>query len=171
MFQHEPVPYGGHGVLTPIKEHLVNIENPYLALYDADGALKGVLVSPEMWAALEPHALKILGETEPEPELPEPLADLETLLSFWDFKYPFSPEAQCETCGASTADWRADEPRKFRLATATLGGLVTLTCKACKTRIIRRHFKDRVVVETKPYCEKKDPTLNAVYDGNRQDFT
>ncbi|EPR34485.1 hypothetical protein dsat_2767 [Alkalidesulfovibrio alkalitolerans DSM 16529] len=149
----------------------MNIENPYLALYDASGALKGVLVSPEMWTALEPHALKILGETETEPELPEPMADLETLLSFWDFKYPYSAEARCETCGAATTDWRADEPRKFRLATATLAGMVTLTCSHCKTRIIHRHFKDRVTVETKPYCEQKDPKLNAVYGDKRQYFT
>ena len=34
----------------------------------------------------------------------------------------------CETCGASTEDWQADEPRKFTLAAANMGGLLAFEC-------------------------------------------
>jgi tRNA(Ile2) C34 agmatinyltransferase TiaS len=63
----------------------------------------------------------------------------------------------CGQCGQHTDDWLADEPRLFRLRTATLGGMVSFKCRQCKARIIKRHFKDKVDVETQPHHETKGP--------------
>ena len=99
-------------------------------------------------AAEEPAA-------RPEPEArPEPLQEWETLLAYWDFTYPPAYDVHCDCCGAKTDDWRADEPRKFRLRNANLGGLVTFQCAGCKALVLKKHFKKHLTVECKPYVDK-----------------
>jgi hypothetical protein len=138
---------------------------PVLFLYDSEQRLQGVLVSPEFWELIKDRVCPLLPAAAPAaaPELPEPLADWETLGAYWDFTYPLSSEVACGQCGQHSADWQADEPRKFRLRTATLGGLVTFQCQQCKAKIIKRHFKDKVDTETQAHHETKDPKLNACY--------
>ena len=84
-------------------------------------------------------------------QLPEPLADWATLQEFWDFPYPVDTDVVCGQCGSSTSDWQRDEPRKFRLVACNLGGLVRFECQACKARIMKRHFKDKITAETRPF--------------------
>lgn len=121
-------------------------------LYNEQGTLLGVFIAAELWARLEPELAAHLPASAPaaEPPLPEPLGDWATLLEFWDFTYPVDTDVNCEACGSSTPDWQRDEPRKFRLAACNLGGLVRFECQACKARIMKRHFKDKITVETKP---------------------
>ncbi|EPR44009.1 hypothetical protein dsx2_1937 [Desulfovibrio sp. X2] len=147
--------------------------SPVLYLYDEAKRLHGVLIDPELWEKIEPLVREHLPSSAKaeEPEPPEPMADWETLTAYWDFKYDPDYDVACGVCGESTTDWRADEPRKFRLVGANLGGLVTFKCQKCKAKVIKRHFKDHIKVETQPFQDKKDPRLNAVYDGNRQYFT
>jgi len=144
-----------------------------LYLFDESETLRGVQLSAEVWEKVEhlvrPHLPSATPVEEPEP--PEPLQDWETLTQYWDFKYPHDYDVACGACGQSTEDWRADDPRKFRLRNATLGGLVTFQCAACKARIMKRHFKDQIKTETQPFREQKDPKLNAVYGDKRQYFT
>lgn len=135
-------------------------DSHFQPLYDYDRKLLGVWLSPELWAkaekALSPAIDKALEELSPQPKkvLPEPMKDLELLLQYWDFQYPLPYDVHCEHCGAKTEDWRADEPRKFRLRTATLGGLLNFECQSCQARILKRHFKKHVDVECRPFIEK-----------------
>ena len=85
---------------------------------------------------------------------PEPLADYQQLLDYWDFKYPPQHEARCDCCGANSLDWRSDEPRLFRLDSANLGGLVSFVCLGCKAKVIKRHFKDHVSYDCRPFVNK-----------------
>lgn len=142
---------------------------PILFLYDAAQQLKGVLVSPEFWERIKDQVYALLPGAVPaeEPEPPEPTADWETLAAYWDFGYPLGRDVTCGQCGQHTDDWLADAPRLFRLRTATLGGMVSFQCRQCKARIIKRHFKDKVDVETQPHHETKDPKLNACYSQSR----
>ena len=128
-------------------------------LYDADRRLFGVFLSPELWAkiskSMNPLIDKALTELEPNlgPE-PEPLHDWDTLAQCWDFKYPMPHDISCECCGNATPDWRQDEPRKFRLKSANIGGLANFLCTQCQARIIKKHFKDHVAVECRPFVNK-----------------
>lgn len=123
-------------------------------LFDKAGNPIGCLVSAEAWAAIKPAALKALGIQEAREERPEPIADWETLKEYWDFPYPVDTDVHCEQCGASTQNWENDTPRKFRLSSANLAGLVAFSCQQCKSKITKKHFKDTITVETKPYREK-----------------
>jgi len=100
---------------------------------------------------------QLLEELEPgkQAEPPEPLKDLELLAQYWDFPYPMPKDVHCTLCNAHTDDWQADEPRKFRLKSATLGGLVNFQCQGCQARILKKHFKKHVDVECRPFIEKK----------------
>ncbi|MEW5772773.1 MAG: hypothetical protein AB1916_04545 [Thermodesulfobacteriota bacterium] len=122
-------------------------------LYDEKGKLLGVFIAAELWTRLEPELAAHLPASAPavEPPLPEPLADWATLLEFWDFPYPVDTDVSCSACGNSTVDWQRDEPRKFRLSACNLGGLVRFECQSCRSRIMKRHFKDKITVETKPF--------------------
>jgi hypothetical protein len=131
-------------------------------LHDASGAFLGAFIGPELWEKTSEAILPILEaaapgtlprETPPEPA-PEPMADLETLLAYWDFPYPPAYDLSCEHCGAHTEDWRADEPRQFRLTAANLGGLTAFSCQKCRSRILKRHFKKHVSVECRPFVDK-----------------
>ncbi|MDD4951278.1 MAG: hypothetical protein PHV85_01895 [Desulfovibrionaceae bacterium] len=127
-------------------------------LFDKDGNLIGAILGPQAWNAAKQTVCKALGLT-PEPALkepPEPLADWETLKQYWDFPYPVDTDVQCPECGNSTADWSADEPRRFRLTGANLGGLVAFRCQKCRAKIIKRHFKDKIKTESVPFQPTKD---------------
>ncbi|BAH73505.1 hypothetical protein [Solidesulfovibrio magneticus] len=135
----------------------------FLELFDANGAPRGVLLSAELWERCKDQVLPPLTKAlyvldpaaRPEPEVrPEPLQEWETLLAYWDFTYPPAYDVHCDCCGAATDDWRADEPRKFRLRNANLGGLVTFQCAGCKALVLKKHFKKHLTVECKPYVDK-----------------
>ncbi|WP_319469924.1 hypothetical protein [uncultured Pseudodesulfovibrio sp.] len=127
-------------------------------LYDKDGNLIGALLSAEAWTAARTVVLDHLGIVE-EPqvkELAEPTQDWETLKEYWDFQYPVDTDVQCEHCGNATEDWAADEPRKFRLTSANLAGLVSFKCENCQSKIVKKHFKDEIKTECTPFqAEKK----------------
>nr|WP_279343236.1 hypothetical protein [Fundidesulfovibrio terrae] len=120
----------------------------------------GVFLSPELWAKaqaeISPAIDKALEELDPSTVKipPEPMKDWELLAQYWDFQYELPVDVSCEHCGSSTQDWQKDEPRKFRLRTATLGGLANFECQKCRSRIIKKHFKNKVDVECRPYVEK-----------------
>lgn len=141
-------------------------ENPdILYLRDENGDAFAVQLSMNAWAKVEEHVLAVLSPATKEAPPPEPMADWEMLVQYWDFKYPVNTEAHCDLCGAHTEDWTADDPRKFRLKAANLGGLVSFTCLACNARVTKKFFKDHFTYEATPHFDKKDPKLNAVYSG------
>lgn len=126
-------------------------------LYNDDGTLFAALISPQLWSHLEPEAWKASQELNAPPQskkpkeaLAEPLEDWEELLRFWDFPYPVDLDVACEHCGQRTENWRNEEPRRFRLSAANLGGLVTFACLSCGSKIIKRHFKDTITTECHP---------------------
>lgn len=125
-------------------------------LYDQKGTLVGVLLSPEIWSSayekLRPILEAELQKLAPEQkkERPEPIEDWNFLLEHWDFKYPVDKSVLCDICGESTQDWQKDEPRKFTLKAANLGGLVSFRCCKCNARVTKKHFKDHIVSETVP---------------------
>jgi hypothetical protein len=122
--------------------------------------LLGVFLSKEIWERVESQLAPLLeqtlatlqaeGETEKEKPFQEPIQDWEMLKKHWDFKYPIDTDIHCELCGNATVDWQADEPRKFLLKAANLGGLVRFQCCRCQAYITKRHFKDSISVEAKP---------------------
>ncbi len=127
-------------------------------LYNRQGEFLGVLISPELWESigeeLEPilkKGLKELTTREDFLEKEEPIEDWNILKKNWDFNYPVNMEVRCEICGNYTKNWQEDEPRKFILKAANVGGLVSFLCKHCKARIIKKHFKDHIHVETEEY--------------------
>lgn len=130
-------------------------------LFDEHRNLLGVLLSPDLWkkgeARLSPVIDALLNELEPGREAvqPEPIKDWELLAQYWDFQYPLPTDVQCSLCGAQTDNWQADEPRKFRLKSANIGGLVNFQCQGCQARIIKKHFKKHVDVDCRPFSEKK----------------
>ena len=125
-----------------------------LPLYDAEGALHGILLSPELWrvagARLEPALKAALAQLEPQAELQEPLEDWESFLQYWDFKYPVEASVCCKICGASTEHWLEDPKHPFTLKSAQLGGLVVFLCKSCGAVVRKKHFKDHVCFEASP---------------------
>lgn len=124
-------------------------------VYDEQGNFLGVFIGPDLWSRIEGEIAGLLPSLAPAPviEKPEPLGDWATLREFWDFRYPVDTDVRCAVCGNSTEDWQKDEPRKFRLIACNMGGLVRFECRGCKARISKRHFKDKITVETKPYAE------------------
>ena len=132
-------------------------------LYDKHGTLLGVQLSPEAWAVARAAVEAHFAPAQPEPDIPERLADWEMLKSYWDFPYPVDTDVHCDACGNHTEDFQADEPRKFRLTAANLGGLVTYACLNCRSKIIKRHFKKEITSETRPFQESKDRQKEARY--------
>lgn len=126
-------------------------------IYGRQGEFLGLLIGPELWEEVkekvEPLLHEALGvkQSIASPEASEPIQDWETLKKYWDFPYPLDVEVACSNCGNATSDWQKDDPRKFRLKAASLGGLVTFECLQCRARVIKRHFKDKVKVEVHPY--------------------
>jgi len=126
-------------------------------LYDAQGTLVAVLLSPQAYEASRSALADFLPEQDPglPPEPDERLSDWENLKNYWDFPYPVDTDVLCESCDSRTMDFLADDPRKFLLTAASLSGLVTFYCRQCKAKIIKRHFKDEITSETKPYFASK----------------
>ncbi|ACV67305.1 hypothetical protein [Desulfohalobium retbaense] len=130
---------------------------PVQPLYDGNGRLLGIFISAPIWdqvdVQVKPILEKALGNqgvgSDPKP-LKEPMEDWQNLLHFWDFKYPVDTSVHCEHCGNSTENWETDDPRKFILKAANLGGLAAFECCQCQARITKRHFKDHIAVETDP---------------------
>ena len=140
----------------------MNTTKPYLELFDDQGVSQGLWISADLWELVGPDVQPILAQASghdtcaaqnTEPEIVEPMADWNTLKEYWDFSYPLESSVTCGHCGAQTDDWQADDPRTFLLKSATFGGLVSFQCVACKARVVKRHFKDEVKVETVPFCE------------------
>jgi hypothetical protein len=125
-------------------------------LYQRNGDLYAVMLSPQAWALVQdvvrPVLEKQAAAEAPEPK--EPIRDWETLKEYWDFKYPVEQEVHCDHCGCETVDWEQDEPRKFRLKAANMGGQVSFLCLNCSSRVIKRHFKDHISFECRPCTEK-----------------
>lgn len=126
-------------------------------LYDKDGSLIGALLTAEAWTAVRDQVMTTLGvsETPVVEEKPEPLADWEMLTQYWDFPYPVDMDVTCEHCGNQTGDWSQDDPRRFRLTSANLAGLVAFQCMQCRAKVVKKHFKDKIATECTPYREEK----------------
>lgn len=129
--------------------------NQPVTLYSSSGEFLGVFISPELWEVLRTPVQKVLDQAAQAAlnKDKEPLEELELLKQHWDFLYPVDTDVLCTCCGNSTEDWAADSPRKFRLKTANLGGLVGYECLSCHARILKRHFKKEIKVECRPYQE------------------
>jgi len=125
-------------------------------LFDAQGLPLGALLGPEAWAMVREIVMSRFAPRDPAPAaLPEPLEDWRDLLQFWDFKYPVDRDVACTLCGNQTENWELDEPRKFHLTAANLGGLVTYRCLGCQAKILKRHFKDIIKVEIKAHVAER----------------
>lgn len=122
-------------------------------LVDAQGRPRGVVLDEELWGHVCQHVLGVLERLCPtESVIVEPMADYALLEKYWDLRYELPTDVVCEVCGASTTDWREDEPRKFMLRAANMGGLLAFQCQNCKSRITKRHFKDKVTVTCAPHA-------------------
>ena len=121
---------------------------------DAQGQPQGVFLEEEMWQHVCKHVLSIFEKLYPtDTTFPEPMADLQLLEKYWDLRYELPTDVSCEHCGASSADWKSDDPRKFTLRAANMGGLLSFQCVSCKSRITKRHFKDKVTVTCIPQLD------------------
>lgn len=135
----------------------MTVDSPeFQELFDAEGNPLGALLGVEAWTLVRDQ---VLARFAPQPPAaaslpPEPIQDWRDLVAFWDFKYPVDLDVRC-SCGNQTDDWEHDEPRKFHLTAANLGGLVAFRCLKCQAKVIKRHFKDEVTVEIKPFVHEK----------------
>jgi hypothetical protein len=127
-------------------------------LYSSSGERVGIYIPAELWSEVEsdvlPYLQAALEKLTKPPAKPEPLKDWDLLAVNWDFGYPLDMHVHCSQCGNTTLNWQQDEPRKFRLKAASLGGLVAFECCSCKARVTKRHFKDGVTMETSPWQKK-----------------
>jgi len=124
-------------------------------MFDAEGNPLGAILGPEAWGLVRELVLAHYAPPAAARELVEPLSDWRDLVAFWDFKYPVDLDVKCTLCGNETGDWEHDAPRKFQLTAANLGGLVTFRCLGCQAKIMKRHFKDTINVEVKPFVPEK----------------
>lgn len=118
-----------------------------LKLYDAQGILKAVQISPELWQLLQPTVAALSTTREPQQPKPHDLAGFAEFEAAWNFPYAYVPEVKCP-CGAQTPDWRKDEA--FLLRSANLGGLLVFHCNACRGTVRQKYFKDHVAYEFSP---------------------
>ncbi len=123
-------------------------------LFDKQGNLIGALLTTQAWTEAKPLLKGLLSKEDQTTDKPEPLKDWETLKNHWDYPYPVDMDVLCSNCNASTKNWAKDTPRLFRLTAAGLAGLVTFRCLACNSKIIKKHFKDEILVENHPPREK-----------------
>ncbi|GAU08457.1 hypothetical protein DPF_1167 [Desulfoplanes formicivorans] len=117
----------------------------------------GMFISPELWAAIHKDVQPIIDRylEKTRTPLPEPMDDWNRLMDFWDFAYEVDMDVTCDLCGNTTQDWQADDPRKFRLKAANIGGLTCFECLACKARVTKQHFKDKITCFCTPFCDHK----------------
>ncbi len=132
-------------------------ENAYVQdIYDRNGTLLGLFVSAQMWEKIKGEVAPVIQreldreERSEEREPPEPLQDWEKLKQTWGFDYAVDYDVHCRYCGSETGNWQEDEPRKFFLKAASISGLVSFECMSCHSRITKKHFKQKIVVETTP---------------------
>jgi len=118
-------------------------------LYDANGTLCGVQLSPVLWERAKSHILKS-QKARSVVKVSEPLDAWKEFKQYWDFQYPFCANVECLHCGARCDDWEQDPARQFTLRTANLGGLLVFLCSACGATIRKKHFKDHVAFEMTP---------------------
>ncbi|GAB6886599.1 hypothetical protein JCM13304A_00970 [Desulfothermus okinawensis JCM 13304] len=125
-------------------------------LFDIHHKLIGVFVEPEVWALIKKDVEMVLkrhGLMGTNKEVIEPMEDWELFKKCWDFKYPFDFSVKCKVCGNETKNWETDVQKKFLLTAASVSGLVSFRCLNCGSKIVKKHFKDKIVTECIP---KKD---------------
>lgn len=116
-----------------------------LKIHDSQGNMKGVMVPADIWAEIE----SMLASRMSQPAVPkEDISGFKDLMQAWNYRYHYDPKVACSHCGASTRDWRQDEPRKFRLVSGNLSGLLVFHCAGCGATIRHKYFKDHVTVES-----------------------
>ncbi len=116
--------------------------------YSETGQLTGVWIPAEVWLKHQDELEKILLQQEKKSALPaEPLNEWKNFLMYWDFNYPVEKKVVCSGCGSTTEDWTQDDPKKFHLRNASLGGLVAFLCLGCQSRVTKKHFKDQILYE------------------------
>ncbi len=134
-------------------------KNHFQPLYDEKQRLLGVVISPELWMAVEKKVNPIFDaalasltgqEMKKAEEPPEPMKNFEQFKEYWDFPYELPYDVHCDHCGQKSENWLEDDPRKFRLRNANLGGLLCFTCMQCNASIAKKHFKKHVAVECSP---------------------
>jgi hypothetical protein len=146
-------------IVSITKEVIMMFNNAIQPLYNETGNLQGVFISAAIWTEHQNQLEAILfsqqsPESRSHPVKPEPIKDWEHFLSYWDFNYPVEKIVKCENCGSHTEDWTADDPKKFMLKAANLGGLVSFQCIECRHRVTKKHFKDHICYECKPFTCK-----------------
>ncbi|PTN36524.1 hypothetical protein [Desulfonatronum sp. SC1] len=127
--------------------------NDIIHAFDAQGKPLGVFIPFALWEQLDQKTRNALERpTAKFQEIKEPIGDWEMLVSCWDFPYPVDTDVHCRLCDNQTQDWQQDNPRKFLLKAANLGGLVSFECAQCQARIRKNHFKDAIDVNcTQPF--------------------
>ena len=124
------------------------MDEKILFVRDSAGEIRFVQIPYELWCKVEKDFRPQTEKKEEKLKQQQgPLNDFKTLMEYWDFSYPYSPEVRCPHCGASTDDWRLDKNHTFVLTNASLGGLVVYHCTKCGTTIRHKHFKDHVSYE------------------------
>ena len=123
-------------------------------IFDESGAPLGAILGPEAWEMVREDVLARFAPA-PKLEATEPMQDWRDLVQFWGFSYPVDIDCHCPLCGNQTDDWEHDEPRKFILTAANLGGLVAFRCLGCKAKVLKRHFKDVIKVDATPFQEER----------------
>lgn len=111
-----------------------------LKLYDAQGNLRAVQISPELWLRLEP--------TLTPPRASHDWPGFQEFQDAWNFPYAYSPDVTCPSCGAHTDDWRQGED--FLLTSAGLGGMLVFRCSHCQGTVRQKYFKSHVAREFTP---------------------
>lgn len=132
----------------------MNTHPEFQEIFDKSGNALGAILGPEAWAMVREAVLNRYAPPKPL-TAGEPLQDWLDLVQFWDFKYPVDHDVACPLCGNASENWQHDEPRRFVLTAANLGGLVAFRCLGCQAKIIKRHFKDEIVVDAKPFQEER----------------
>ena len=131
---------------------MADASNCVQVLRTGAGERAGVYIPMEIWKEAEAEVMPLLQaaylRVYGAQEAAEPLQDWELLVANWDFAYPVDTHVHCGQCGNVTLNWQEDEPRKFRLKAAGLGGLVAFACCVCGAKIVKRHFKDEIKMET-----------------------
>jgi hypothetical protein len=128
-------------------------------LYNETGNLQGVFISASVWLERQDQLEAILfsgqiQDSGARNSIPEPIKDWENFLCYWDFNYPVEKVVKCEHCGSHTEDWTSDDPKKFMLKAANIGGMVSFQCANCHYRVTKKHFKDHVCYECTPFTCK-----------------
>lgn len=124
-------------------------------LFDAQGNPVGALLGPAAWGLVREIVLARFAPAEDPAAFIEPIQDWRDLVQYWDFKYPVDRDVSCSLCGNASQDWEQDEPRRFQLTAANLGGLVTFRCLGCQAKIMKRHFKDGIKVEVRAFTPER----------------